>query len=471
MSEPRAAASRTPPPRDGVDQGAVRDGIEFARRRRDVELAAPAHDVELAPSVHGVELAPPPEAADEVSLRWYESLKPRMRRGHEIDLLESGGQYFPALEQAIDEACASVHLETYIFEDDPTGRRIGAALERAARRGVRVHVVVDGFGTAHVDPLRARTLREAGVLLETYRPELRRYSLDRQRLRRMHRKMVVVDGAIAFVGGINVLDDHYDPNHGALEHPRLDYAVRVRGPLVAQAHVAAARLWWETATVNRLARGSKETPARELLQLPERVRSDVTSSGQMRAALMLRDNLRHRRTIERAYLRAIGRSRTEVLIACAYFFPGGRFRRALKSAVRRGVRVRLLLQGRIEYRLQHYASQALYEPWLRAGIEIVEYRRSFLHAKVAVIDDWATVGSSNIDPFSLLLAREANVAVEDAGFARQLRERLNRAIDEGGERVVLDTYSRRPLPVRVMNRIALLLVRIGVALTGRGADY
>src|SRR5690606_25458395 len=114
----------------------------------------------------------------------------------------------------------------------------------------------------------------------------------------------------------------------------------------------------------------------------------------------------------------------------------------------------------------HYASQALYEPWLRAGIEIVEYRRSFLHAKVAVIDDWATVGSSNIDPFSLLLAREANVAIEDAAFAGRLRERLNRAIDEGGVRVVLQSHAKRPWPVRLMNKIALLLVRIGVALTG-----
>src|SRR5690606_9418618 len=146
---------------------------------------------------------------------------------------------------------------------------------------------------------------------------------------------------------------------------RLDYAVRVRGPLVAHAHVAAARLWWETATVNRLARsgGTKGAPHGDSLRPPEAIRSDVASSGRTRAALMLRDNLRHRRTIERAYLRAIGRARNEVLIACAYFFPGGRFRRALLSAVRRGVRVRLLLQGRVEYRLQHYASQALYEPW------------------------------------------------------------------------------------------------------------
>lgn len=418
-----------------------------------------------------VETRPQAGEAQRVSLRWYESLKPRMLRGHEVELLESGGQYFPALEEAIDGARESVHLETYIFEDDPSGRRIWAALERAARRGVRVHVVVDGFGAAHIDRQRARAMRDIGVLLEVYRPERRRYSLDRQRLRRMHRKMAVVDGAVAFVGGINVLDDFHDPNHGALDHPRLDYAVRVRGPLVAHAHVAAARLWWETAAVNRLARGDKGAAAGDALHLPESVRSDIASRSRMRAALMLRDNLRHRRTIERAYLRAIGRARNEVLIACAYFFPGRRFRRALKSAVRRGVRVRLLLQGRVEYRLQHYASQALYETWLRAGIEIVEYRRSFLHAKVAVIDDWATVGSSNIDPFSLLLAREANVAVDDARFARQLRERLNRAIDEGGVRIVLGSHAKRPWPVRLMNAAALALVRLGVALTGRGADY
>jgi len=418
----------------------------------------------------GVDTRPHDGEAHRVSLRWYESLKPRMQRGHEIELLESGVQYFPALERAIDAARDSVYLETYIFENDPSGRRIAGALERAARRGVRVHVVVDGFGTAYIAPECAQTMREAGVLLEVFRPERRRYSLDRQRLRRMHRKMVVVDGEVAFVGGINVLDDYHDPNHGALDHPRLDYAVRVRGPLVAHAHVAAARLWWETATVNRLARGGKEAGG-DSLHLPEPVRSDVSSSGRMRAALMLRDNLRHRRTIERAYLRAIGRARNEVLIACAYFFPGRRFRRALLSAVRRGVRVRLLLQGRVEYRLQHYASQALYEPWLRAGIEITEYRRSFLHAKVAVIDDWATVGSSNIDPFSLLLAREANVAVQDRHFARLLRERLNRAIDEGGVRVVLQRYAKRPCQVRARDTAALALVRLGVALAGRGADY
>ena len=150
---------------------------------------------------------------------------------------------------------------------------------------------------------------------------------------------------------------------------------------------------------------------------------DQAQAGQARAALVLRDNLRFRRAIEREYLRAIGQARREVLIANSYFVPGRRFRRALLAAVARGVRVRLLLQGRVEYRLPHYAAQAMYDELLKGGVQIIEYRRSFLHAKVAVFDDRATVGSSNIDPFSLLLAREANLFVNDQAFAAELRSR------------------------------------------------
>ncbi len=409
-----------------------------------------------------------------VSLPWYESLKPTLRGGHEVTLLESGAEFFPALEQAIAVAVHGIYLETYIFEDDPAGRRVAAALAAASRRGVSVRLIVDGFGTARVEGEWARTLREAGVLLETFRPERRRFSLDRQRLRRLHRKLAVIDGRVAFVGGINMLDDLYDPRHGTLEHPRLDYAVRVRGPMVAQVHVAAARLWWEISVVNRSLRRGRAGDAqagRASLHMPESVSSEVTPAGTVRAAFLLRDNLRHRRTIERAYLRAIGRARREVLIASAYFFPGVRFRRALLAAVRRGVRVRLLLQGRVEYRLPHYGSQALYDELLRGGVEIVEYRRSFLHAKVAVVDDWATVGSSNIDPFSLLLAREANVGVHDAAFARQLRERLLAAIERGGVPVELRKHQRRPWPVRMLNAIAFVVLRIGVAISGVAGRY
>lgn len=408
-----------------------------------------------------------------VSLPWYESLRARLARGHQVDLLEGGAEYFPALERELDAARVSVFVETYIFEPDASGRRVAEAFARAATRGVRVHLVVDGYGTARRDGPAWQRMREAGVRIEVFRPERSRFELSRRRLRRLHRKLAVIDGAVAFVGGINLLDDLFDPNHGPLDSPRLDFAVRVRGPLVAQAHVAAQRLWWELSVVNRsLGRAGvpRDRDARGL-GLPERVDSDVTPAGPVRAALLLRDNFRHRRTIERAYLRAIGRARREVLIASAYFFPGARFQRALLAAVRRGVRVRLLLQGKVEYRLPYYASQAFYDELLRAGVEIVEYRKSFLHAKVAVIDDWVTVGSSNIDPFSLLLGREANVAAVDPGLAGRMRARLERAIEEGGAAVAIRNHAQRPWHVRLMNRFAYALLRLGVAISGQAARY
>jgi cardiolipin synthase len=400
-------------------------------------------------------------------LPWYESLQPRLEAGHEIDLLAGGVAYFPALEQALAQARTSVWMETYIFEDDASGRRVAAALAAAAARGVAVHLLVDGFGTPALKGEAGATLARSAVRVETFRPSSRVPVFSRRRLRRMHRKLVVIDGHTAFVGGSNVLDDFYDPNHGKLDAPRYDFAVQVRGPLVARAHLAVQRLWREL----RLLHQPIETVAEGAAALDDPVRSDVGSSGRLRAMFVLRDNFRFRRTIERAYLREIAHARRDIVIANAYFLPGARFRRALLHAARRGVRVRLLLQGRAEYRLQYYGSQALYDELLRAGIEIAEYQPSFLHAKVAVIDDWATVGSSNIDPFSLLLAREANVVVVDAGFADALRANLVAAIERDGRPVKLAGHQRRPLPVRAITWFAYGMLRLGVAISGAAGKY
>jgi cardiolipin synthase len=398
-----------------------------------------------------------------VSEAWTESLKPRLLPGHQIDLLRNGAQYFPALIDAIKSAKRSVFLEAYIFQNDATGKLVANALADASRRAVAVHLLVDGFGTLAIEGEVARILSACSVQVRTFRPEPKRFTLNRQRLRRMHRKLCVVDGELAFVGGINVLDDLFDPNHGVLDAPRFDFAVRVRGPSVAKVHLAVQRLWWEVGLVQRL--------SRERLMWPDEVQSTITAAGRHRAMFVVRDNLRFRRTIERFYLRAIGRAKRDILIANAYFLPGHRFRNALLAARARGVRVRLLLQGRVEYRLQHYASQALYDELLRAGIEIIEYTPSFLHAKVAVIDDWATVGSSNIDPFSLLLAREANIMVVSSSFAGELRAELEKAIDAGGRPVILRHHEARPWPVRLMNKVAFFLLRLGVALSGRSGRY
>jgi cardiolipin synthase len=180
--------------------------------------------------------------------------------------------------------------------------------------------------------------------------------------------------------------------------------------------------------------------------------------------LVLRDNVRHRRAIERAYIKAIAGAKREVVIANAYFLPGRIFRRALVHAAQRGVRVVLLLQGKVEYRLQHYATLALYGRLLRAGVEIYEYHASFLHAKAAVVDgEWATVGSFNIDPFSLLLAREANLVVRDEAFAGALRSSLLAAIERDGRRVEL---ARANLFMRVLARMSYGLIRFIVGVLG-----
>jgi cardiolipin synthase len=357
--------------------------------------------------------------------------------GNRVTLLRCGVEYFPAITAAFDAAQREIHVETYIFESDGTGRGIAAALMRAARRGVATHLLVDGFGSKGLDRRLVGEMREAGVRFLVYRPDIAAWALRRARLRRLHRKIVVVDGRVAFVGGINILDD-FDPPGAA--SPRFDYAVRVEGPLVGRIRATVKRLW---ALVNA-------TRLRARLPLSEDFEPPAAFPGGQRAALVVRDNVGHRRDIEQAYLDAIGGARSEILIANAYFFPGITCRHALMDAAARGVRVVLLLQGRVEYVLQHYASRALYGSLLDAGIEIHEYGKSYLHAKVAVVDrHWATVGSSNIDPFSLLLAREANVVVEDEAFADELRRSLLDAIADGARQVRRERWADQPWTTRV----------------------
>src|SRR6266853_2085016 len=379
--------------------------------------------------------------------------------GNRLKLLRSGAEYFPALEAAIRGARREVFLETYIYAGDATGRRITHALCEAASHGAAVHVLVDGFGARDMPEEFRRELREAGARLLVFRPEVWRFPFRRDRLRRMHRKIAVADGRVAFVGGINIIDDMDTPRQVP---PRYDYAVRIEGPLVARVQEAAVRLW------NRIALARLEHGWRVSHPVPPH----VTRAGSQRAALVVRDNLRHRRDIEDAYLAAIGSAHEEIIIASAYFFPGRRFRRALTGAAARRVRVVLLLQGRVEYVLLHYASHALYGTLLEAGVELYEYHKSFMHAKVAVIDGhWATVGSSNIDPFSLLLAREANVVIEDRRFAAELRARLRADIERGARVVAKTRWFRQPLWKRIPNWIGYGVARFAIGMFGVGGRF
>jgi len=378
--------------------------------------------------------APLPEAADVAATGFV--------GGNRVALLQGGDELFPAMHGAIALARRQVWIATYIFHDDAAGRALTESLRAAARRGVEVHVVVDGFGSMATIQTLKDWLAADGVLLDVFRP-LERWSawLQPAQLRRLHHKLCVVDDAVAFVGGINILDDRNDLYHGRSEQPRLDFAVELRGPVVpqvlrlAQALGARARLGHEwRSEVGALARSQR--PMADTLQLLRELRGrapdDAASSDARRpvqVAFVVRDNFSQRRAIERRYIEAVRAARTRIDIACPYFYPRRVFRRSLLAAARRGVRVRLLMQGKVDFRLAALAARVLYDELLSQGVRIFEYTPAFLHAKVAVVDGtWATVGSSNIDPLSLLLNLEANAVVQDAAFAQLLGQRLDAAM-------------------------------------------
>jgi len=397
---------------------------------------------------------------------------PALRPGHHLQLLEGSRQFFPALVAAFDAARNEILLETYIFDFTDEADEVAYALERAARRGVRARVVVDGFGTAPLPSAWQVRFEQAGVEWLVYSKPGALGLLVPGQWRRLHRKLAVVDGEVGFCGGINILDDFHDPNHGPLGSPRFDFSLRVVGPLVTEIRGTILRQLSRIEAISELRRAPL-SGALELWRAVGVGRSEapwVASHGDpdARAALLLRDNLRHRKVIERAYLRAIGRARQEIIIANAYFVPGGRLRRALVRAAQRGVRVCLLLQGRYEYFMQYYAARPVFGALLGAGVEIHEYAPSFLHAKVAVIDGhWATVGSSNLDPLSLLVAREANVVVDDRRFAGRLRQRLVNAMQNEGARMDADEYAQRPRQQRFKEAVARLVMRIALLIQGQ----
>jgi cardiolipin synthase A/B len=388
--------------------------------------------------------------------------------GNQIELLRSGNEYFPALIFAIENTNNSIYLQTYIYEVDKAGIRIGTALKQAALRGVRVHIMLDGFGCRDMPKTYLEELENAGVSVLFYRPKISPWTLKKNRLRRLHRKIAVIDSKIAFVGGINIIDDYNVPDNTP---PRIDYAVRIEGALLPSITASVNKMWrrmqWQYFI--GIARKSSKT---------DNIQSHVNTASNdklsiknelkkgMQAAFVIRDNFLHRNDIENAYLNAIHAAKSEIIIANAYFVPGRQFRQALLKAAKRGVKIELLLQGRMEYLLM-FATHTFYGLFLKNGIKIYEYRKSFMHCKVAVIDDyWSTVGSSNIDPFSMLLAREANIFMQDKAFATELRNEICASIREGAHQVSAQEWMHGNVFKRITSWLVYGLVRFSLGIIG-----
>ncbi len=342
------------------------------------------------------------------------------REGNRITLLENGDNYYPAVFDAISRAREKVILETFIWFEDDVGRRLHAVLLRAALRGIKIDVLLDDYGSPDLSDDFVNALTSAGVVFRYYDPGSRLFGMRTNLFRRMHRKIVVVDEAMAFVGGINYSAEHMS-DYGA--EAKQDYAIQIEGPVVQDILLfelenlsgkEASHHWW----VRR--------------HRPEENRHP----GEAQALFVWRDNAEHRNDIEHHYLKMLAKAKHEVIIANAYFFPGYRLLHAMRNAARRGVRVKLIVQGEPDIPIVKVGARLLYNYLVKGGVQIYEYRRRPLHGKVALMDDhWATVGSSNLDPLSLSLNLEANLIIHDRQFNQTLRDNLQGLLDNDCVRV------------------------------------
>ena len=334
--------------------------------------------------------------------------------GNRIALLENGEEFFPGVFEAIRAAEREVIVETFILFEDKVGLGLHAALRDAAQRGLKVDLMIDGFGSPDLSPEFIGGLTSVGVKVRVFDPGQRFFGQRLNVFRRMHRKIVVIDGQRAFVGGINYSADHlmdFGPK------AKQDYAVELTGPIVSDIHRFVLRA---------IAVGGKGASwfRRRLRAAHHDEVNGVAGDAQVQ--FVTRDNRHHTTDIERHYRAAIRTARQRVVIANAYFFPGYRLIKAMRHAARRGVDVRLILQGEPDMPIVKTAASLLYHHLLHAGVHIYEYCERPLHGKVAVMDDrWSTVGSSNLDPLSLSLNLEANVIVRDRAFNTTLHERLD----------------------------------------------
>lgn len=338
---------------------------------------------------------------------------------NQLTLLNSGAEFFPALIKAIDEAHSEIYLETYIFSEDMTGHLVRDALCRAAQRKVKVHVIVDWWGTGDK---RSNELglgfRAAGVLYRRYNPWFRRG------FSRTHRKLFVVDRKFAIVGGININHDLFaeGENKHVLEFPRWDFAAGITGPLVGEIHQLMSEQWQKM--------GKMEWRKRFRILTRKKINTRIPRIPIV-AGLAPRDNFLFRNTIQRAYLQALGVAKESALIATPYFAPGRKFRNALISAAKRGVKVTLLI-GHGDFAFQDAVAHSYFPKLLQHGVQVVRYEKSQLHAKVAVIDDeWSTIGSCNCDGLSLLVNQEANIVIKNRHFSKQLAHAIQLGIADG----------------------------------------
>jgi len=318
------------------------------------------------------------------------------RLGNEFRLLNDGGEFFARMLAAIEEARRYVLLEMYLVRSGAVATRFIDALGRAAGRGARVCVMFDGFGALGLTRADRRRLLDAGLELRFFNPL--RLGNRLSNLLRDHRKLLLADGRVAFVGGAGLTDD-FAP--GARRGPWRELMVEIQGPVIADWQRAFARTWRRCG------------PELALVEPPACEAHADGAAGRLSLS-----EARQRSVLANGVLRRIDSATARAWIMSAYFVPSRRFRKALRRAARRGVDVRLLLPGaRTDHPWVRQAARRFYGKLLRNGVKIFEYQPRMLHAKMILCDDWVSIGSSNLDRWSFRWNLEANQEIADADFA------------------------------------------------------
>jgi cardiolipin synthase len=364
--------------------------------------------------------------------------------GHQIELLQSGESFFSANIRAIDQAKLFIHFQSFIVDEDETGSRIFEALIRASLRGVRTYILLDAYGTKYLSSELIKRIESAGIFFRFFSPNF--VTNGFQLSLRLHHKVLLVDGELAIIGGMNFADRY----HGTQKRKAwLDFALQFRGPECAHVNSILRKLW-----------------NKPLLPKIERSNEIIHSSGTYESNIRLRvtQNNWYRNKIEilKSYRSAIKHSQDRMIIFASYFLPGRLERKLLRIASERGVDIKIVLAAESDAPIFKRATGFLYDFILRNNIRIYEYLPSNLHAKVATVDGkWCTIGSYNLNHVSDYGSVEMNVEVMDSGFTSNFEKILLKIIRQDCRQVTFEDYlSRKTVFSQLLGWLSYQMIRL-----------
>jgi cardiolipin synthase len=339
---------------------------------------------------------------------------------NKVKLIKAGEEYFNTLLRLIREARDNIHIQTYIYDDDETGKQVANALKEAVKRGVSVYLMADGYASQAMSATFINELRNSGIHFRFFNPFFRsRYFYFG---RRMHHKIAVIDTKWTLVGGINIADRYNDmPGKPAW----LDFALLTEGEIAKDLCILCWKTW------NGFAANMGMTPCEET-----QINFDFSPEKCSQVRMRRNDWVRRKNEITATYVYMLRNANKNVTILCSYFLPGNVIRKQMIYAIKRGVSIRVIAAGRSDVVLAKYAERWLYVWLLRNGIELYEYQKNILHAKIATSDDeWMTIGSYNINNISTYASIELNLDVHDPGFAKNVRQMLEEIITKDCVRI------------------------------------